>query len=171
VLGDLSRLQTGTLLITVVGDRDTRAGNLTARHIWLETTRVRPFDKAYVVINSDDHGSPALVADHGMPAAAVPGATLGLLGKGLVGQVVKGSQRRRAPRDAEGAQDELSPDALGSVDSLDWYGTWKLFDALTDDAFYGFNASYALGGGSDQTFMGLWSDGIPVKRLSVETPR
>jgi acetyl esterase/lipase len=171
VLGDLSRLQTGTLLITVVGDRDTRAGNLVARHIWLETVRVRPFDKAYVVINSDDHGAPALVADHGMPAAAVPGATLGLLGKGLVGQLVKGSLRRRAPPEAERAQDELSPDALGSVDSLDWYGTWKLFDALTDDAFYGFNASYALGGGSDQTFMGLWSDGIPVKRLSVLTPQ
>jgi hypothetical protein len=171
VLGDLSRLQPGTLLITVVGDRDTRAGDREARRIWLETSRVRPIDKAYVVLNSDDHGFPALVADHGAPAAAAPGATLGLLGAGLVGRIVKGRLRRGARGSQGGAADELSPEALGQLDALDWYGTWKLFDALTDQAFYGFNGSYALGDGPEQGFMGLWSDGVPVKRLTVLTPR
>lgn len=155
VLGDLSRLQAGTLLITVVGDRDTRAGDRYARRIFLEAARVRPEDKAYVVLNSDDHGGPALVADHAAPGAAQPGATLGLLGRAL------GKRRRQ----------EAAPDRFGRIDALDWYGTWKLFDGLTDAAFYGFNRGYALGGGPDQTFMGIWSDGIPVTRLSVLPPR
>jgi len=165
VLGDLSRLQPGTLLVTLVGDRDTRAGDRDARRIWLETTRVRPADKAYVVMNSDDHGEPALVADHSAPAAAAPGATLGLLG-GL-GRAVR--RRRRQGGAQQGAP--AAPEAVGRIDTLDWYGTWKLFDGLTDEAFYGFNRGYALGGGSDQTFMGLWSDGVPVRRLSVLIPR
>jgi pimeloyl-ACP methyl ester carboxylesterase len=169
VLGDLSRLQAGTLLITVVGDRDTRAGDRDAKRIWLETTRVRPWDKSYVVINSDDHGSPALVADHAAPGAATPGATLGLLGDvfdGPVGQLVRGRLRQRAA--AQGGQ---SAEAIGKLDALDWYGTWKLFDGLTDAAFYDLNRGYALGGGSDQTFMGIWSDGVPVRRMSVIVPR
>ncbi|HEY4029196.1 MAG TPA: hypothetical protein VGM25_02550 [Caulobacteraceae bacterium] len=170
VLGDLSRLQPGTLLVTVVGDRDTRAGDRDALRIWRGATRVRDPDKAYVVMNSDDHGSPALVADHQAPAAAAPGATLGLLGGLVGGGPVRKLARRRAGQAGDGAA-ALSPEAIGRLDALDWYGTWKLFDALTDEAFYGFNRSYALGGGPDQTFMGLWSDGVPVRRMSVLTPR
>jgi pimeloyl-ACP methyl ester carboxylesterase len=170
VLGDLSRLQTGTLLITVVGDRDTRAGDRDAQRIWLETVRVRPFDKSYVVMNSDDHGSPALVADHAAPGAATPGATLGLLGDVFDGPVGKLVRARRAARQA--AQPSGSPaETIGKLDALDWYGTWKLFDALTDAAFYDLNRGYALGGGSDETFMGIWSDGVPVRRMSVLIPR
>jgi len=58
-----------------------------------------------------------------------------------------------------------------SVDAMDYYSTWKLFDALTDYAFYGINGEYCLGNTSEQRFMGLWSDGTPVKELIVtDTP-
>jgi len=53
------------------------------------------------------------------------------------------------------------------LDSMDYYGFWKLFDALTDAAFYGRNKDYALGGGRNQTYMGQWSDGRPVEPLLV----
>jgi pimeloyl-ACP methyl ester carboxylesterase len=56
---------------------------------------------------------------------------------------------------------------FSSVDAMDYYSTWKLFDALTDYAFYGINKEYCLGDTPEQRFMGLWSDGIPVKELIV----
>jgi hypothetical protein len=53
------------------------------------------------------------------------------------------------------------------VNALDFYGTWKLFDGLCDAAFTGKNREYALGNTPQQRFMGLWSDGVPVKELKV----
>ncbi|OPZ57207.1 MAG: hypothetical protein BWY87_01673 [Deltaproteobacteria bacterium ADurb.Bin510] len=56
------------------------------------------------------------------------------------------------------------------LDALDYYCFWKLFDALCDAAFYGLSREYALGDTPEQRFMGLWSDGRPVRPLTVEIP-
>lgn len=53
------------------------------------------------------------------------------------------------------------------VNSLDYYGTWKLFDGLYEAAFYDKNREYALGNTTYQCYMGTWSDGTPVKELIV----
>lgn len=53
------------------------------------------------------------------------------------------------------------------TDAHDYYGFWKLFDALTDAAFYGKNREYALGNTPQQRYMGEWSDGTPRKELIV----
>jgi len=70
--------------------------------------------------------------------------------------------------------DHLAPICTPSsdtVDAMDYYSTWKLFDALTDYAFYGINKEYCFDNTSQQRFMGLWSDGTPVKELIVtDTP-
>jgi len=70
--------------------------------------------------------------------------------------------------------DHLAPICYPStenVDAMDFYSTWKLFDALTDYAFYGINKEYCLDNTHEQRFMGLWSDGTPVKELIVtDTP-
>jgi hypothetical protein len=66
--------------------------------------------------------------------------------------------------------DHIAPVCLpffDTVDAMDYYSTWKLFDALTDYAFYGINREYCLGNTSEQRFMGLWSDGTPVNELIV----
>ena len=61
--------------------------------------------------------------------------------------------------------------SLLSVDAMDYYCTWKLFDALTDYAFYGINGEYCLGNTSEQRYMGHWGNGTPVKELIVtDTP-
>ena len=54
-----------------------------------------------------------------------------------------------------------------TVNALDYCGYWRLFDALTDAAFYGKNREFALGNTPQQRFMGQWSDGVPVKELTV----
>ena len=53
------------------------------------------------------------------------------------------------------------------TNALDYYGFWKLFDALTDAAFYGENREYALGNTPEQRYMGEWRDGTPRKELMV----
>ena len=56
---------------------------------------------------------------------------------------------------------------FGTLDALDWYGTWKLLDALMACVFDGTWCEYALGNTPEQRFMGSWSDGIPVAEALV----
>ncbi len=56
--------------------------------------------------------------------------------------------------------------SLGT-DALDYYCLWKIFDGLTDAAFYGINQEYALGNTPEQCCMGYWDDGTPRKGLIV----
>ena len=57
---------------------------------------------------------------------------------------------------------------LGGVeDALDWYGTWKLLDALMACTFSGELCDTALGDTLAQRFMGVWSDGEPVTEARI----
>jgi Chlorophyllase enzyme len=57
------------------------------------------------------------------------------------------------------------------IDAMDYYSTWKLFDALTDYAFYDTNHDFCFGNTPEQRSMGYWSDGIAVKELTLtDTP-
>jgi hypothetical protein len=53
------------------------------------------------------------------------------------------------------------------LDALDWYGTWKLLDALIACAFEGEWCEYAFGNTPEVRFMGTWSDGVPVAEAVV----
>lgn len=140
---DLSSMPAQTRLLVVVGADDHRAYESLGLGFYADTLRVPAANKNVLELESDDHGSPALIANH-----AAPGGTLN-----------SRPARRRA----------LIPDFehAGVVDALDWYGNWKLFDALRDCAFYARECGAALGGGSAQTYMGAWSDGVPVKPMRV----
>jgi dienelactone hydrolase len=126
---DWSKIPASTLLLAVVGDEDRVARDVYAKLIFGGTPQIPVENKDCIIVRSDRHGSPALVANHQSPLAT--------------------SFWRR------------------SVNALDYYGYWKLFDALTDAAFYGKNREFALGNTPQQRFMGRWSDGVPVKELVV----
>jgi len=169
-LEDLSRIPAGTLLLAVTGDRDTLARDVDAKRIFRESTRIPFQDKNYVTLVSDGHGQPALTADHFAPVA--PDAALAPdtpdtspNGRGAE----TGPFRRRLRERLQERRAERSDGAAASrgVDALDWYGTWKLLDGLTDAAFFGKNRRYALGNTPEQRFMGRWSDGVAVKELLV----
>jgi acetyl esterase/lipase len=57
--------------------------------------------------------------------------------------------------------------AQAYVDALDWYGTWKWFDALMNCSFADKDCDVALGNTARQRFMGTWSDGTPVAESQV----
>lgn len=50
-------------------------------------------------------------------------------------------------------------------DAMDWYGYWKPTVATLNYTFFGKDAQYVFGSGSNVTAMGIWSDGVPVKPM------
>jgi len=166
-LADMSLIDKDTLLLAVAGDQDRLVKDVDAKRIFKESTNVFPQNKNLILMVSDMHGFPQLVADHLAPIAYNPKYTDSSV-EGAIGQrLIEWRVKRKF-----GTSDD-SPDLTAGEDrgitTLDYYGVWKLFDGLTDAAFYGLNREYALGDTPQQRFMGKWSDGTPVKELQVTT--
>lgn len=152
---DLSPMPAATLLLVVVGADDHLAGETLGLRFYDEAHALPAANRNVLELESDDHGEPALVANHAAPSAYAGGAASAQPSKLRV---------RFAERLGGGMADLRN---AGAVDAIDWYGTWKLFDALTDAAFYGTHRDVALGGSPAQTSMGTWSDGVAVKPMRV----
>jgi pimeloyl-ACP methyl ester carboxylesterase len=156
-MADLKNIESDTLLISIAGDRDTLVDDYDAKRIYYESTRVSAANKDFVRLVSDDRGAPSLIANHRAPTAPDK-------------QYDNGEGDLTNPRSARssgGTDGAADSSRTPAVDALDYYGTWKLFDALCDAAFYGKNREYALGNTPQQRFMGKWSDGVAVKELVV----
>jgi hypothetical protein len=176
-LTELSGIDPSTLLVTMVGDKDTRAADLAAKRLLREASAVPIERKLFVRALSDDHGFPALTATLAAPAgtdAAYDG-----------GAIKPGPEPKDAAKDAPkpppfrwsadmaltGEQQTLvSQINIARVDALDYLGFWKTFDIAAAAAFAGSDAN-AMKNNPRLADMERWSDGWPVKRLAVETPR
>lgn len=124
VLGGIPR---SSLALVLASDRDDRVGQEGPKALWAALGHLPAARRSYVLVRSDQHGTPALVADHFLP----------LSGSGY------------------------------PADALDFYGPWKLLDALQACAIARRDCDAALGGTAQQRFMGRWSDGVPVTPLQV----
>jgi pimeloyl-ACP methyl ester carboxylesterase len=170
-LADLKKLPAETLLLAVAGDQDTLVGTVDAKRIYKESTRVPASNKDYVTLVSDLHGTPGLQASHRAPTAYNNDYDSGEgIGGGPAEAADSGSDRagglptRRIDGPQIRGRERIE---TMMINALDFYGTWKLFDGLCDAAFYGKNREYALGNTPQQRFMGVWSDGVPVKELKI----
>ena len=159
-LADLKKIPADTLLLSVAGDQDALVRDTDAKRIYYESTRVPVDNKDFIMMVSDTHGTPSLLASHRAPTALDKSYDSG---EGLSGAPAgSGDPIGDAPQVSR----RVRPETM-MINALDYYGTWKLFDALCDAAFNGKNREYALGNTPQQRFMGLWSDGVPVKELKV----
>lgn len=104
---------------------DPVVGTGASDRIWRALSQLPADQRDRLVLSSDDHGRPALVAEHNTPE------TIG----------------------------------TGQPDAYDYGAIWRVFDALMACAFDGNDCDVALGGGSAQTAIGDWSDGVPVAPL------
>ncbi len=148
--GDLSKIPSSTLLISLAGDMDLIVGDIGAKKVYALTTSIPPANKNLIILHSDLHGFPPLQADHLAPLSFDKEFDNGEL---------------LDPTHFTLAQyDKLTADAL------DYSGLWKLFDALTDAAFFHKNRNLALGDTPEQRSLGLWSDGQPVKEMTIVNP-
>lgn len=162
-LVDLKSIPAETLLLAVAGDQDTLVQDRDAKRIYYESTQVPAANKDFVMMITDTHGTPSLQASHRAPTAMDRSYDNG-----------EGVSGNPAPDRVGNSSSRQNGETAGSrrletmmVNALDYYGTWKLFDALCDAAFYGKNREYALGNTAQQRFMGVWSDGVPVKELKI----
>jgi pimeloyl-ACP methyl ester carboxylesterase len=158
-LADLKQIPAETLLLAVAGDQDTLVRDTDAKRIYYESTRIPAANKDFVMLVSDTHGQPTLLASHRAPTAMDKSYDSG---EGVSGAPA-GS---RDPIGNARISRRVRPETM-MVNAMDYYGTWKLFDGLCDAAFTGKNREYALGNTPQQRFMGLWSDGVPVKEIKV----
>jgi pimeloyl-ACP methyl ester carboxylesterase len=158
-LADLKKLPPETLLLAVAGDQDTLVRDYDAKRIYYESTRVSAANKDFITLVSDAHGRPALQASHRAPTAHDKAYDNG---EGVGGGPSENAKVGDGPQNSRRSRLDTM-----MVNALDFYGTWKLFDGLCDAAFYNKNREYALGNTAQQRFMGVWSDGVPVKELKV----
>jgi pimeloyl-ACP methyl ester carboxylesterase len=70
LIGNLSNIPPETLLLTLAGDQDTWVGNYDAIRIINQTPQIPIQNKDYILMVSDTHGTPELMADHFAPLAA-----------------------------------------------------------------------------------------------------
>jgi len=160
-LADLKKIESDTLLIAVAGDRDTLVDDEDAKRIYYESTRVSADNKDFVRLVTDERGRPSLIANHRAPTAPDKFYDNG---EGDLATRRFGGPGSGSPVDGQVSVDSPRTPA---INALDYYGLWKLFDALCDAAFYGKNREFALGNTPQQRYMGKWSDGVAVKELIV----
>jgi hypothetical protein len=72
-LDDCALLAPSIRLVVVVGDADSIVGEDCARRIWRETGHIS--ERAFITVQSDDHGAPALRANHLSPVSWTRDAT------------------------------------------------------------------------------------------------
>jgi dienelactone hydrolase len=176
-LADLSQIDPGTDIITMVGDREAAASERVSRRILRAASEVPAQRKLFMRAGSDDHGFPALSA-----TLAAPGSPQDSYDTASIKIPPDPPRDPKAPREP---QPRWSADMVLSgeqqvllnqlnrnvVDTLDWLAFWRTFDIAADTAFASGELAPLLR--SDQAFldMGRWSDGWPVRRLAAEIPR
>lgn len=158
----LSGLAKGTLLLAVCGDEDSHVACTDAKRIYRQSRHIPPSDKNLLLLRSDRHGVSAAA---GQPRGAHRAGIRPAVSEGRRQRLV--ARPRREALEVQQAEGRYTGHDPLVIDALDWYGTWKLFDGLTDAAFYNRNRQYALGATPEQTGMGQWSDGTPVKPIKV----
>jgi acetyl esterase/lipase len=163
-LADLKKMPAETLLLAIAGDQDTLVRDTDAKRIYYESTQVPAANKDFVMMVTDTHGTPILQASHRAPTAMDRSYDNG---EGVSGGPANPGRVGNSSSRQNGDSNESRRLQTMMVNALDFYGTWKLFDALCDAAFYGKNREYALGNTTQQRFMGRWSDGVPVKELKI----
>ena len=163
-LADLKKIPAETLLLAIAGDQDTLVRDTDAKRIYYESTQVPAANKDFVMMVTDTHGTPTLQASHRAPTAMDRSYDNG---EGVSGTPGNPGRVGNSSSRQNGDSNESRRLQTMMVNALDYYGTWKLFDALCDAAFFGKNREYALGNTTQQRFMGRWSDGVAVKELKI----
>ncbi len=170
-LEDFSKIPAGTLVQMIVGQDDMVEGDADAKDIFARFKQIAAANKNFITLVSDEHGQPKLSAGHMAPVAmkSIVEADEAKPTTKKAGPVRERLMERVQEKNGAAAGDGAAKQAGGGIgiDAMDYYGTWKLFDALTDAAFHGKNRDIALGNTPQQKFMGKWSNGVPVKELIV----
>jgi len=155
IIGEVEKLPADLPVAILTGSADTSIGLPTARKLAARLCQIRADRRVLMVLPSDEHAGKTVHAVHGSPGAPDSRYDFAL-------------RRNDIPTQIPG-RDGFEPS--GSLNQLDFYGYWKVIDAMVDslpernlpDAVFGH-------GTPAQLYLGTWQDGSPYKPASVETP-
>ena len=199
-LANLASMPAKTVAIMLVGDRDSVAGDRGARQILTAAGHLGQDHRLIAKAGSDNHGLPAVFYSHhaavapnedwdlakipGAAPAPTPPATAG--GKPAAGKAAEGApkltpqearQQREEQRKRHAALWRVGYEERRGLAGFEGrtvgagnYAIWKIFDLAMDTVTAGGDAM-TLKRDPRLYDMGLWSDGWPLRRLSVETPK
>ena len=176
VLLELAAVPPTTAVVTMVGDREFQASERVSRRFLRETAGVPQSQKLFMRAFSDDHGFPALSATLASPASPKEGydsAAIKVQPDPPLDRKAPRPQRPRWSADMvlSGEQTVLVQQlGRNTTDTLDYFAFWRTFDMAADAAFAGTEMA-VLKTDPNLVDMLRWSDGWPVRRLYVETPK
>lgn len=175
-LGDLTRIDPGTLMVSMIGDREHLPSDRAARQILREATNVPGNRKLFMRVASDDHGYPPLSATLAAPGS--PFTDYDIAAIKLPPEPPRDPKAPRQPRPRWSADMVLTgPQTIltqqignNPRDALDYLAFWRTLDMLMTAAFAGQDAQ-GLRANAQMLDMGRWSNGWPMRRLSADIPR
>ena len=134
-----------TNLLVMVSEGDHTVGDKIGKLIYKTATKVT--NRNLIRQFPDYHGSESLSSGHNESYAVDKDFDSGL----------KNYSSKKALR-------------IGKLNAIDYYGYWKLFDALNAFTREGKYKKFAFGNTPEQRSLGYWSDGKQVKELKITVP-
>ncbi|WP_342361558.1 hypothetical protein [Terrarubrum flagellatum] len=173
-LDDLGKLPSDMIIMTLIAEIDRTTRDTDARRMIRESSSIPASHKLLIRLYTDTHGTPSMVSTHLAPLAKNPDyemdKILGVAAPPAPQLDAKGRPKKLPPGPARIVSPQPEYFGGAEVDGVDWFCFWKTLDIAMPLAFAGEDA-LAIRKDPNLTLMGVWSDGWPVKRFGVETPR
>ncbi len=144
ILDDYSSIPSDTKMLITVSENDEVVGSRMGKKIF--NTATNTLSRNLLIQHADDYGSQKISAHHREVYAQNKQFDSGK----------HGYSYRRALR--------------SRTDVVDYNGYWKLFDALQNCTLSESDCDVAFGNTDAQRSLGKWSDGTPIKPLTVILP-
>ncbi|MEL6925054.1 MAG: alpha/beta fold hydrolase [Bacteroidota bacterium] len=145
ILDSYEKMPEDVKMLVAVSVNDRTVGEKFGHMVYHATPQV--LERNLIRQHPDDHGQPGLTAGHNEAYSPNLDFDTG----------VRNVSARRALR-------------IGKTDAMDYFGYWKLFDALIECTRHGAGCQVAFGDTIAQHQLGVWSDGVPLRALEVHVP-
>lgn len=140
ILEDYKGIDPETEMVIMVSENDRVVGDKFGKKVFETATQVKRIN--FLEQSPDSFGEARLTAHHDECYALNPAFDSG----------VKNFTFKRALR-------------IGTTDALDYYGYWKIFDAMISCSEEDKNCHFAFGGTAEQLSLGNWNEENPVTPL------
>lgn len=145
LLEDYSEIPAETKLLVLVSEDDKIVGDKIGKLVYETAENV--INRNLLLQYEDDYGDPIITAGHNESYA--------------LDEYFDSGDRNVSTKRAL---------KIGTTNAMDYYGYWKLFDALLGCARTGENCNIAFGNTIEQRSLGIWSDGTAIKEFKVNIP-
>jgi hypothetical protein len=153
ILGPIEMLPPDLPVALLTGAADTSIGLPTARALASRLCGIRADRRVLMVLPSGEHDGQKVNAGHGSPGAPDSRYDFALTSQDIPARISGRS----------------GFEASASLNQLDFYGYWKVVDALIDGLAQGRLSDAVFGNGTPrQVYLGRWPDGTPYPAAQIE---